>query len=186
MSSSLPPLSNGCPPPSALPEAKTPINTDLPWKLQQIKILYRKKEKDPSNFQWNVCNILSILCVGWTSLSCFESVWTSNTWGAISHLRGDYSLIVGQLHVQQVWNASKSNNFEFCFVGDKEGLLPRNVQPNEGGKVFDSTWCVRTPQERTLINLNWCRCQQLQPAVIKRVINLSIAMFFSNWLKVCL
>ena len=59
-----PPLSNGCPPPSVHPKAKTPINTDLPWKLQQIKILYRKKEKDPSNVQWNVCNILSILCVG--------------------------------------------------------------------------------------------------------------------------
>ena len=125
----------------------------------------------------------------WAALSVFE---LAIPW-AISHLRGDYSLIVGQLHVQhesnvsddlqnfcsnvQVWNASKSNHFEFCFVGHKEGLLPRDVQRNEGGKVFDSTWWMRTPQEGTLINLNWCRCQQLQPAVTKRVINLSIAMF---------
>ena len=40
-----PPLSNGCPPPSAHPKAKTPINTDLPWKLHQIKILYGEKKK---------------------------------------------------------------------------------------------------------------------------------------------
>ena len=82
-----PPLSNGCPPPSVHPKEKTPINTDLPWKLHQIKILFgEKKEKDPSNFQWKVCNILSILCVGWTSLSCFESVWTSNTLGHFSRV----------------------------------------------------------------------------------------------------
>ena len=134
----------------------------------------------------------------WAALSLFE---LAIPW-AISHLWGDYSLIVAQLHVQRKSNVSDDlQNFcaSVCKYKIQQNLIILNfvllvtkrdfchgISNAIGGKVFYSTWWMGTPQERTLINLNWCRCQQLQPAVIKRVINLSIAMFFSNWLKVCL
>ena len=95
-----PPLSNGCPPPSVHPKAKTPINTDLPWILHQIKILYGEKKKKILVISNDKFATFSQFFVSveplWAALNLFE---LAIPW-AISHVWGDYSLIVAQLHVQ--------------------------------------------------------------------------------------